>query len=96
MEFRAFTFGTVFDIAAVSLSRTLYNAGSGNGKLPFYAPLKPNRSHGPSITLQTVPSIIETTLTSPLYQKLNDPRQSRGLIFVSPSKGQVHEPPEGG
>ena len=41
------------------------NAGSGNGKLPFYAPLKPNRSHGPSITLQTVPSIIETTLTLP-------------------------------
>ena len=29
-------------------------------------------------------------------KKLNDPRQSRGLIFVSPSKGQVHEPPEGG
>ena len=28
--------------------------------------------------------------------QLNDPRQSRGLIFVSPSKGQVHEPPEGG
>ena len=29
-------------------------------------------------------------------EQLNDPRQSRGLIFVSPSKGQVHEPPEGG
>ena len=29
-------------------------------------------------------------------RQLNDPRQSRGLIFVSPSKGQVHEPPEGG
>ena len=31
-----------------------------------------------------------------LQGRLNDPRQSRGLIFVSPSKGQVHEPPEGG
>ena len=31
-----------------------------------------------------------------VIQQLNDPRQSRGLIFVSPSKGQVHEPPEGG
>ena len=31
-----------------------------------------------------------------ISKELNDPRQSRGLIFVSPSKGQVHEPPEGG
>lgn len=29
-------------------------------------------------------------------QRLNDPRQSRGLIPASPSKGQDHEPPKGG
>jgi len=27
--------------------------------------------------------------------KLNHPRQSRGLIIVSPSKGQIHESPKG-
>jgi len=29
-------------------------------------------------------------------QKINIPRQSRGLYIVSPSKGQESEPPEGG
>ena len=29
-------------------------------------------------------------------QQLNHPRQSRGLIPVSPSKGPIQEPPEGG
>jgi hypothetical protein len=27
--------------------------------------------------------------------ELNHPRQSRGLIIVSPSKGHIHEPPKG-
>ena len=31
----------------------------------------------------------------PRVTQLNDPRQSRGHIPVSPSKGPVHEPPEG-
>ena len=34
--------------------------------------------------------------TSRLRSELNHPRQSRGLISVSPSKGLVHEPPKGG
>ena len=29
------------------------------------------------------------------YEELNYPRQSRGLIVVSPSKGHVHESPKG-
>jgi hypothetical protein len=33
---------------------------------------------------------------SPSRNKLNDPRQSRGLSFVSPSEGPVQEPPKGG
>ena len=40
------------------------NVGSGNGKLPFYARVEAESKPWPSITLQSVPSIIETTLTS--------------------------------
>jgi hypothetical protein len=32
---------------------------------------------------------------SVLLEKLSDPRQSRGFILVSPSKGQKREAPEG-
>ena len=31
-----------------------------------------------------------------IFTKLNDPRQSRGHILVSPPRGPDHEPPEGG
>jgi hypothetical protein len=36
---------------------------------------------------------VSTVLDS--LQKLNHPRQSRGLIIVSPSKGPIHESPKG-
>ena len=38
---------------------------------------------------------LNVRINSHLQTKLSDPRQSRGFISVSPSKGQEHEAPEG-
>jgi hypothetical protein len=45
--------------------------------------------------LDFVMFLIRTHFDELSANKLNHPRQSRGLIIVSPSKGHIHEPPKG-
>ena len=47
------------------------------------------------LLLSKIPTGAHIVLCEPVNPKLSYPRQSRGFISVSPSKGQKHEAPEG-
>ncbi len=68
MEFRALAFGAVFAGGGrrFPFPNPIQTREAETGNSRSMPALKLNRSHGPSITLQTVPSIIETTLTTTL------------------------------
>ena len=70
-EFRAFTFGTVFAFGgSFPFPNPIQTREAETGNSPFYALLEAESKPRPSITLQTVPSIIETTLTSATLTKI--------------------------
>jgi len=75
-EFRAFTFGTVFALGdSFPFPNPIQSREAETGNSPFYAIVDAESKPRPSITLQTVPTIIETTLRkrSPARVRLRKP-----------------------
>ena len=61
--------------------------------LNHYAAFVAKRPYDPSYLARA--KVINDNAVSRLHAELNHPRQSRGLIIVSPSKGHFHESPKG-
>ncbi len=76
-EFRAFTFGTVFAFGgSFPFPNPIQTWEAETGNSPFYAIVDAESKPRPSITLQTVPSIIETTLTRTTRPERTSERKS--------------------
>ncbi len=66
MGFRAIAFGTVFAFCdSFPFPNPIQTREAETGNSPFHVSDEAETKPWPSIILQTVPSIIETTLTSP-------------------------------
>ena len=70
-EFRAFAFGTGFAFGdSFPFPNPIQTREAETGSSPFYALVALRSMSWPSITLQTAPSIVETTLTSTMEHNL--------------------------